>query len=137
MATKTHTKAQIEQLSAALKEQRDELVDAVRQNVRAVPDTGLQGASGDSADHASSDYATELFGFLIEKQSGTLEEVEKAIDRIKADTYGTCEVCDEHINITRLKAIPWAHNCRDCQEKEDKTTTRRSVQTDAWSTADE
>ncbi|HLS39260.1 MAG TPA: TraR/DksA C4-type zinc finger protein [Ornithinicoccus sp.] len=40
-----------------------------------------------------------------------LAEVEAAIERVHAGTYGICEVCDQPINPLRLEARPTARTC--------------------------
>ena len=102
--SKTHKKKDLEQLKNALQERRDELVNSVREYAQSVPDSGLNGATGDSADHASSDYTAELFGLLLEKQAGSLEEVDAALEKMNKGDYGTCDACSEQITLKRLKA---------------------------------
>ena len=41
----------------------------------------------------------------------TLEEVEAAIVRLEAGTYGRCEVCGKPIGEARLEAMPAARLC--------------------------
>ena len=40
-----------------------------------------------------------------------LDEVERALEKIEAGTYGKCEVCDEPISEARLEAMPAARFC--------------------------
>ena len=46
--------------------------------------------------------------------SATAAEVDRAIERLAAGTYGTCEVCGAPIPEERLEAIPWAGSCVSC-----------------------
>jgi DnaK suppressor protein len=39
---------------------------------------------------------------------------------LREGTYGTCEDCGEEINTERLKVLPFAIYCRDCQEKREE-----------------
>jgi len=127
--SKTQTKSQIEQYRTMLLKRREELAQAFRSNAQGAPANSLQGATGDSADHAASDYMAELFGALLEKQAGTLEEVELALAKTADGTYGICEDCDEKIAAKRLKAIPWARLCRDCRENQDRAAAVRRFKT--------
>ena len=43
-----------------------------------------------------------------------LEEVEAALARIEAGTYGQCEICNGAIGRTRLRAIPEVRRCLGC-----------------------
>lgn len=49
-------------------------------------------------------------------EARVLREVEGALRRIDAGTYGVCQECDEPISRKRLEALPWAKYCVSCQE---------------------
>jgi DnaK suppressor protein len=46
-----------------------------------------------------------------------LREVERALAKLDAGTYGTCERCGNPIGDERLEAIPWAPLCIDCKKQ--------------------
>jgi len=46
-----------------------------------------------------------------------LEKIERAIDRIKNGSYGTCVVCKKKIHPERLKIYPEAEHCMKCHKK--------------------
>jgi RNA polymerase-binding protein DksA len=46
-----------------------------------------------------------------------LNEVQQALHRYGNGTYGVCEECGEAIDPARLKAIPHARLCLDCQRR--------------------
>ena len=46
-----------------------------------------------------------------------LDQVEDALQRFKAGTYGLCEQCGEDIDPARLKALPYATLCLSCQQR--------------------
>ncbi len=76
--------------------------------------------SGDLVDQATDDYAKEFLNYLSKSDLNTLEMIDEALERIKEDDYGICLDCDEDISEKRLKAVPWARYCLDCQEKREK-----------------
>ncbi len=45
-----------------------------------------------------------------------LEQISDALRKIDQGSYGTCDRCSQPINIERLKAIPYATLCIECQE---------------------
>ena len=45
---------------------------------------------------------------------GSIAEIETALQRIEAGTYGQCEHCDRLIAIERLEVIPFARVCVAC-----------------------
>ncbi|HMM20398.1 MAG TPA: TraR/DksA C4-type zinc finger protein [Selenomonadales bacterium] len=56
---------------------------------------------------------------LRDNAHGLLEEVETALDRIKAGTYGTCIKCGREIPRARLEALPYATQCIACQRQDE------------------
>jgi len=42
-------------------------------------------------------------------------EVERALAKIDAQTYGVCDACDGPIGDARLEALPWACLCVQCR----------------------
>ena len=56
----------------------------------------------------------------LERNYNRLREVETALRRITAGTFGICVECEENINPKRLAAIPWASSCIACQEAPEK-----------------
>lgn len=51
---------------------------------------------------------------LVNRLADTLAEVEKALEKLDAGTYGTCEQCGAAIGEARLEAMPSAPTCIDC-----------------------
>ncbi len=76
-----------------------------------------QNVPGDMADHGSGELSQHLSVTLMENDRIELERIEKAIRSIEEGIYGKCEVCGKGIPMTRLKAIPWATRCINCQSK--------------------
>lgn len=55
---------------------------------------------------------------------GQLRLVKEALDRMDAGGYGVCLACEEPIAEKRLKAIPWARYCLQCQEDQGSALDR-------------
>jgi len=73
----------------------------------------------DLADTATELYTQEFNFSLTEKDRGVLKLIAGALDRLELNEYDECEECGEKISEPRLKAIPWAPLCIECQaEKE-------------------
>jgi RNA polymerase-binding transcription factor DksA len=53
-------------------------------------------------------------GALVRQVRHHLAEVDAAIGRVEAGTYGVCEVCGEAIGEARLEALPAARTCIRC-----------------------
>lgn len=54
---------------------------------------------------------------VAQKLRESLEEVEHALAKIDAGTYGTCENCGKEIALARLEVMPAARYCIDCAAK--------------------
>ena len=70
----------------------------------------------DLADQASEGYRKEFLYSLSDGERATLLHVEEALHRMDDGTYEECSSCGEKIPLVRLKAIPWASHCIQCQE---------------------
>ena len=67
---------------------------------------------GDSAPYLPDDEIPE--GILAEKVARELAEVDAALGRIVAGSYGTCISCRGPLGFQRLRAIPEATLCLGC-----------------------
>jgi RNA polymerase-binding transcription factor len=67
----------------------------------------------------------------LERSSSRLREVDGALDRIAAGTFGTCRDCEESIGAKRLTAVPWASFCIVCQERADREQSNQVGEADA------
>ena len=71
-------------------------------------------------DAASGTLDREIDYSLEENSEQVLAEIDAALKRIDAGTYGTCTNCGEPIAEERLEARPWATLCIDCKRKEER-----------------
>jgi DnaK suppressor protein len=55
----------------------------------------------------------------------TVAEIDQALERIDAGTYGRCSICDTTIPGERLEAVPWAALCVPCSAKPAKSNLVR------------
>jgi DnaK suppressor protein len=70
----------------------------------------------DIVDRANNAYSRELSFSISDAERTLLLQVEEAIGRVDAGTYGACANCGQPIPRPRLEAIPWARLCVQCQE---------------------
>jgi DnaK suppressor protein len=59
----------------------------------------------------------------LDRRSRLLRSVEEALARLETGVFGACLCCDEAIPEKRLKAVPWASYCLNCQEELDRRRT--------------
>jgi RNA polymerase-binding protein DksA len=69
------------------------------------------------ADNATDTVDREIDSTLEENSEQVLAEIDAALERIEAGTYGTCEACGKPIGEERLEALPWARLCIDDARK--------------------
>ncbi|MGQ3683603.1 MAG: TraR/DksA family transcriptional regulator [Candidatus Loosdrechtia sp.] len=85
-----------------------------------------QDASGDlsnvpihMADVGTDNYERDLMIELIQSGEQSLRDIDTALEKIEEGSYGICEMCSKKINKERLKALPHAKLCIDCQREEE------------------
>lgn len=108
-----------EAIRERLLSQRQEILDLYRQDLRLGQEASDE-ASEDIVDRANNAYQREFMFSLSGGERQLLREVETALERLELGEYGVCAHCEEPIGARRLKAIPWARYCVDCQEKEER-----------------
>jgi len=117
-------------VSVDLDTRRDELL-ALRERVLGaahdivegdVEDGELSSAAGDQhlADHASEMVDREVDVSLEENAEQIVYEIDRAVARIDAGTYGRCERCGQEIPEERLEAVPYATLCVACKQLEER-----------------
>lgn len=74
----------------------------------------------DEADYASLSAETVVDNAILEQQYKELAEIDLALDKIVAETYGICEMCEEPIGIARLRVKIFARFCITCREITEK-----------------
>ena len=72
------------------------------------------------AETASATLDREIDYTLEENSEHVLTEIDAALERIQAGTYGTCQTCGQPIAEERLEAIPYATQCIDCKRREER-----------------
>jgi len=78
---------------------------------------GPEGALDYDANFADTSQVTAERGeveLLAAELKDTLSDVEAALGRLEAGTYGTCETCGSAISEARLEAVPQARQCISC-----------------------
>jgi len=98
----------------ALVERRDEILKSIGSDSSVLKQL-RQDKNGDVVDFARVSASGEMSSQLAEVEMRELKNIETAIKRIHANTYGICEGCENSIQNDRLAAIPHASHCINCQ----------------------
>jgi DnaK suppressor protein len=100
-------------LKGMLEDRRREIHDKLRSLREQVPVDAKD--VRDAEEQSVDDFVQEVDLALMQMKSETLKKIDQAIFRLEAGTYGRCQECDLEIPPARLRALPFAALCRDCQ----------------------
>jgi DnaK suppressor protein len=81
----------------------------------------------DDGESSEVDIQEEIEFALIEMKAETLKRIDAALRRIGEGTYGECFECGEEIPAARLKALPFALRCKDCEEAREAAELRERM----------
>ncbi len=112
-------KRTIERFKKALLKEREEIIGDVKQIYESSQEVGQDGIQ-DIGDEAANVYNKQILLTLNENERFRLKEVDEALDRIDAGTYGICEECGEPIGLKRLEVKAVAKYCVPCKTKLEK-----------------
>ena len=84
----------------------------------------------DAEEQSVADFVQEIDFTLMQMKSETLAKIDDALRRVEDGSYGTCAECRGPISEARLRALPFADLCRDCQEaQEQRAAEARAAET--------
>jgi DnaK suppressor protein len=140
MATTTRkknaAKSRYTELRKMLEDRRRELMHAVQGKMRDVRAEGNKERDVlDQGESSEVDIQEDIEFALIQMKSETLNKINEALRRLEEGTYGNCFECGDEIAHARLRALPFAVRCKDCEEaretaeKRERMAQRRSSST--------
>jgi DnaK suppressor protein len=118
---KALTKTQLRDIREGLVEERAGLLSQVADldaeaDVKNWRDGGFD---DDPADSGSASFERETAQSLSNHARKLLEQIDDALRRMDAGTYGVCERCGERIEVERLEALPYARLCLECKRRDE------------------
>lgn len=126
-STRTINKDRYTELRRILEERRKQLSLELRRqitDVRAIGPADMAQGVVDAEEASVSDIQEDIEIALMQMKSETLNRVNEAIGRLEAGSYGFCYECGEEIAEARLRALPFALRCRDCEEEREAAAAR-------------
>ncbi|MBW2145701.1 MAG: TraR/DksA family transcriptional regulator [Deltaproteobacteria bacterium] len=114
----------IQEIKDKLLEMRRQILDELVETLKQEADTGKSDI-GDIFDLAGTERDRELGLLLSNRDRAKLKAINDALERIEDGTYGVCEECEKKIRLERLKVMPFARYCVDCQSKMEKEESLR------------
>ena len=126
------TKSRYSELKGMLEERRREIHAEVQGKMRDVRAEGTWGGKQnevlDAVESSEADIQEEIEFALIQMKSETLNKVNDALARLEQGDYGNCFDCGEEIAEKRLRALPFAVRCKDCEEAREVAQQRERQQ---------
>jgi DnaK suppressor protein len=113
--TRTLDRVRYEQLRGMLDDRRRDIQERLRSIREALPRENAD--VRDSEEQSVDDFVQEIDFALMQMKSETLRRIDEALQRLENGTYGECIECRGEIAAGRLRALPFAERCRDCQEQ--------------------
>ena len=108
------------ELKQMLDERRRQIHAEVQGKMRNVREEGTWGGKQnevlDAVESSEADIQDEIEFALIQMKSETLNKINDAMMRLEQGDYGNCFDCGEEIAEKRLRALPFAVRCKDCEE---------------------
>ena len=81
----------------------------------------------DMSVHAAETLHTEIQVALMDRRTQQATQIQDALIRLSDGRYGFCLECEEFIGVPRLRALPFAQRCRDCQGQAERRARRDAV----------
>lgn len=106
-----------------LRRQRDVLLTAIRQRLHQCGNTdemALKNYFSDVREQAGASLLADTDIALLQLELAELDEIDQALARVHAGSYGRCACCATRISLKRLRAQPAARMCLLCQETVEK-----------------
>jgi RNA polymerase-binding protein DksA len=111
-AVRKELAAELTQMRAAYDRSMTELND--------LQQAGTDHAGDDQADAGSKTFEREQEQSIAANRLDLLTQIQRAVERIDAGTYGFCESCGKPIPKARLKAFPAATLDVNCKQREER-----------------
>lgn len=117
------------ELKRILEERRREMSSAVKEKMRDVRTEAATLAVGglDAGETSEADIQDDIEFALIQMKAETLNKIDEALARHAEGTYGYCFECGEEIAEQRLRALPFAVRCIDCEEAREVAQRRERL----------
>ena len=119
--------ARYAELRKILEDRRREILSEVQSRIKDVRSEGAGGLTAgvvDAEETSVADIQEDIELALIQMKAETLTRINEALGRLEENTYGRCNECGEEISPQRLRALPFAIRCKDCEEARERAAER-------------
>ena len=123
------SRSRYDELKQMLEARRREIHAEVQGRMRDVREEGAWGSKQtevlDAVESSEADIQEDIEFALIQMKSETLNKINDALVRLEHGNYGYCFDCGEEIAEKRLRALPFAVRCKDCEEAKEVAEQRQ------------
>lgn len=118
-------------LKRILEERRREMLGEVHTKIKNVRTEGASGMmqTVEMGDASKAEVHDDIEFALIQMKAETLQKIEAALVRLEEGAYGDCSECGDEISQQRLRALPFALRCKDCEEAREVAQQRARLAT--------
>ena len=114
----TLTAAELKEIKKHLEQLKEEAAERLKNK----KDMDMPEAEvGDPIDDATRSLDKEILFELSGNAHNTIEQIEAALRKMDKGIYGTCEICRQPIPKKRIKALPFARYCVNCQHSAERS----------------
>ena len=118
------------ELKRMLEDRREEILSQVQERIRGQRAESVWGKANevfDEGESSEADIQEDIEFALIQMKAETLNKVKEALARLEEGAYGFCFDCGEEISEQRLRALPFAVRCKDCEEAREIAAEREKL----------
>jgi|WetSurMetagenome_2_1015567.scaffolds.fasta_scaffold00042_50 DnaK suppressor protein len=107
------------EMERTLRVRKEEINSWIKKEMRknmAAENRLVLGAGQEEGDCATASQSDYMHFLNMSSQHVIMKQIERALRKIEEGSYGFCEECASEIGVERLRILPVAVYCRDCQE---------------------
>ncbi len=119
-----------DELKKLLEDRRREIMSQVHEKIRGVrtESSGKKMSEVfDAGESSESDIQEDIEFALIQMKTETLSKINEALTRLEEGAYGNCFECGDEIAPQRLRALPFAVRCKDCEQARENAMLRERL----------
>ena len=125
-------KSRYVELKKMLEERRRDIQGEVQEKLRDARTKGAENRNAnvvrDAADVSVDDIQEDMEFALIQMKGETIRKINEALRRLEEGGYGFCFDCGGEISEQRLRALPFAVRCKECEEAREIAAEREREQ---------
>ena len=120
-------KARYNDLKQMLGDRKRQMLSQVHEKIRDVRSENASGKVNNVLDPGETSEAgiqEDIEFALIQMKAETLDKINEALSRLEEGAYGNCFECGEEISQARLRALPFAVRCIECEQARENAQKR-------------